>query len=220
MRLLIADHEPIYRRGLKDILSEESEFDCVEEAGNAAEVQKAFRRGKWDVVILEGSLPGKSFLDLLKDLKQEAPEAKMLVLDDRHNDECGIRSLKAGARGCISKECSAAEIVSAVRRVLSGGKYIDAETAERLANQFGSENDDRLPHERLSDREFQVMNLIGQGKTATEIAKFLHLSVKTVSTYRTRILDKMKMRNNLELMHYSVHQETSAPVFSPVPSQA
>jgi DNA-binding NarL/FixJ family response regulator len=203
MRVLIADDHPIVRQGVKLILSEEFSRLTVEEARNGQEaIDQALKR-EWDVAILDISMPGRDGLDVLKELKQLRPKLPVLILSMHSEDQFGVRVLKAGAAGYLTKENVPEELVRAIKKVLSGGKYISASLAEQLA--FNLEQDtERPPHEKLSDREYQVMCMIASGRTVKEIADELSLSMKTISTYRTRVLEKLKMRSNAELTHYAV----------------
>ena len=203
MRVLIADDHPIVRQGVKLILSEEFSRLTVEEARNGQEaIDQALKR-EWDVAILDISMPGRDGLDVLKELKQLRPKLPVLILSMHSEDQFGVRVLKAGAAGYLTKENVPEELVRAIKKVLSGGKYISASLAEQLA--FNLEQDtERPPHEKLSDREYQVMCMIASGRTVKEIADELSLSMKTISTYRTRVLEKLKMRSNAELTQYAV----------------
>jgi DNA-binding NarL/FixJ family response regulator len=203
IKILIADDHAIVREGLKQIVAEQSDMIVAGEAHNAQGVLDLLQKQEWDVVVLDINMPGRSGLDVLKEIKQQHPKLPVLVLSVHPEDQYGLRVLKAGAAGFMNKESAPAELVSAIRKVYRGGKYVSASLAERLA--FHLEEDiDRPLHEALSDREFQVMCLIASGKTTTEIAQKLNLSVKTISTYRARILEKMKMKSNAELTHYAI----------------
>ena len=173
------------------------------EACNAQEVLKNVREQNWDIVILDITMPDRSGLDVLKELKRERPKLPVLFLSIHPEDQYAVRVLKAGAAGYMTKESAPEELVKAIRKVLRGGKYISPSLAEKLA--FDLETDSEKPlHETLSDREYQVMCMIASGKTVKEIAKKLYLSVKTISTHRARILGKMKMKTNAELTHYAI----------------
>ena len=201
--ILIADDHAILRRGLKEILADELEGARLDEAGNAQEVLAQLQSRTWDLVILDITMPGRSGLDLLRDLQQLRPKLPVLVLSMHPENQYAKRVLRAGAAGYMNKETAPKELVKAVRKVLAGGRYVSAELAEKLAADLSADAA-RLPHERLSDREFEVLRMIASGKTASQIAEELHLSVTTVSTYRARILEKMGMTNNAELMRYAL----------------
>jgi len=203
IKILIADDHQLIREGLKKILKEEHDMSVVGEGGNADEVFKLVRESDLDVVLLDISMPGRSGLEVLKELKHTHPKLPVLMLSMHPEDRFAVRSLKAGASGYITKESAGEELVSAIRKVVGGGKYISMFLAEKLA--FGLDADSgRPPHEALSDREFQVMTMISSGKKMTEIAEELSLSIRTVNTYRARILEKMQMKSNAELIHYAI----------------
>jgi two-component system invasion response regulator UvrY len=202
--ILIADDHAILRRGLKEILTGELEGAVFDEAPDAQQVLAMVQSHAWDLVILDISMPGRSGLDLLRDLQQLRPELPVLVLTMHPEDQYAKRVLKAGAAGYMNKETAPKELVKAVRKVLAGGRYVSEGLAEKLAADL-SADDARLPHERLSDREFEVLRMIASGKTITQIAEELHLSATTVSTHRARILEKMGMANNADLMRYALH---------------
>jgi two-component system invasion response regulator UvrY len=201
--ILIADDHAILRRGLKEILADELEGAILDEAGNAQEVLAQIQTRAWDLVILDITMPGRSGLDMLRDLQQLRPKLPVLVLSMHPENQYAKRVLRAGAAGYMNKETAPKELVKAVRKVLAGGRYVSAALAEKLAADLSADAA-RLPHERLSDREFEVLRMIASGKTASQIAEELHLSVTTVSTYRARILEKMGMTNNAELMRYAI----------------
>ncbi|HEY4673195.1 MAG TPA: response regulator transcription factor, partial [Nitrososphaerales archaeon] len=193
IKILIADDHAVVRRGLKQILAEEPNMAVFGEACNAQEVLKNVREQDWDIVILDITMPDRSGLDVLKELKRERPKLPVLILSIHPEEQYAVRVLKAGAAGYMTKESAPEELVKAIRKVLRGGKYISPSLAEKLA--FDLETDSEKPlHETLSDREYQVMCMIASGKTVKEIAKKLYLSVKTISTHRARILGKMKMK--------------------------
>lgn len=203
IRILIADDHPILRRGLKDILSRELAGAVCGEAGSAQEVLSQVQSQGWDLVILDVTMPGRSGLDVLRDLKALRPELPLLILSMYPEDQLGKRALKAGASGYMNKESASEELIKAVRKVLAGGTYLSPALAERLAVDL-HQNAGRPLHETLSDREFEVLRLIASGKTTSEIAETLHLSAPTVSTYRSRILEKMNMTTNAELIKYAM----------------
>jgi len=206
IRVLVADDHAVVRQGLKQILSEEPDILEVGEAGSGAEALRLSREAEWDVVILDITMPDGSGLDILRELRHEKPQLPVLVLSVHSEDQYALRVLRSGAAGYLTKECAPQELVEAVRRVVSGGKYVGLDLAERLAEVLAGDRNQQA-HEQLSDREFQILCLIGSGRSATEIAQELSLSPKTVSTYRRRVLDKMHMNSNVELTRYVLEQQ-------------
>jgi two-component system invasion response regulator UvrY len=203
IKVLIADDHPIVRQGLRQILSETADMVVSGEAINGQEALDKVRVGGWDVLVLDITMPGRSGFDILKELKYEQPALPVLVLSIHAEEQLAVRVLKAGASGYVTKENAPNELVRAIRKVVSGGRYISPGLAESLA--FGLDmTSDRPRHETLSDREFQVMQLMASGKTLAEIAEVLSLSAKTVSTYRTRLLEKLNLKTNAELMRYAI----------------
>ena len=203
LKILIADDHPVVRRGVRQVLSEEPDMGTFGEAQNSQEVLQLVKQNDWDVVVLDITMPGRGGIDILRELKRERPKLPVLILSVHPEDQYAVRALKAGAAGYITKESVTNELVEAIRKVLKGGRYVSASLAERLALRLG-EDISRPVHEALSNREYQVMILIASGKRLGEIAEGLSLSVKTISTYRQRILEKMKMRNNSELIRYAI----------------
>lgn len=203
LKILIADDHAIVRRGIKDILAEEFTTAEFGEADSAPHVLDLARKQKWDVLILDITLPGRSGLEVLKDIKHECPKLPVLILSMHSEDQFAIRTLRAGAAGYLTKENASEELVKAVEKVLGGGRYVSSAFAERLIATLATHSE-KLLHESLSDREYQVMYMIASGKAAKEIATELSLSAKTISTYRARILEKMRMQNNAELIHYAI----------------
>jgi len=203
IRVLIADDHVVVRQGLKQILGDTPELLVAGEAINGQEVLDKVRAEAWDVVVLDISMPDHSGLDILKQLKAEQPKLPVLVLSMHPEDRYAMRVLKAGASGYLAKDSAADELVKAIRKVVSGGRYVSPFLAEKMAFEIGADAS-KLPHEALSDREFQVLRLIADGKSVTEIAAELSLSVKTVSTYRARLLEKMNLGTNAELIHYAI----------------
>jgi two-component system, NarL family, invasion response regulator UvrY len=203
IRILIADDHPILRRGLKEILARELQGAICGEAGNAQEVLSEVKSRDWDLVILDVTMPGRSGLDVLRDLQGLRPKLPVLVLSMHPEDQMGKRMLKAGASGYMNKESAPAELVKAVRKVLAGGLYVSPALAEKLALDL-RENAGRPAHEILSDREFEVLRMLALGKTVSQIAEELHLSVPTVSTHRAHILEKMNMTTTAELIRYAL----------------
>jgi len=203
IRILIADDHAVVRRGLKQIITEEPDMAVIGEAQTGQEVLDLVRKQNWDVVVLDITMPGRSGLEVLTELKRQYPRLPVLVLSIHPEDQFAMRVLKAGASGYMTKESAPEELVKAIRKVFKGGKYVSPSLAEKLA--FNLEADSEKPlHERLSDREYQVMCMIASGKTLTDIANELSLSVKTISTYRMRILEKMDMKNNVEITRYCI----------------
>ena len=206
IKILIADDHRIVREGLKQILAETHDMIVTGEASNTQEVLKKVMEGEYDVLLLDISMPGRSGLDILKQLKSDHAKLSVLVLSMYSEEQYALRALKAGASGYMTKESAPDELIEAIRKVSTGRKYISPTVAEKLAFSLES-GDERPPQETLSDREFQVMCMIASGKTIKAIADELSLSVKTVSTYRARILEKMRMNNNAELTHYAIQNK-------------
>lgn len=203
MKVLIVDDHPVVRMGIKQILADEPDIATTMEATSVSEMMEYVRKEDWSVIVLDITLPDRSGLEALKDVKAMRPELPVLILSMHPEDQYAVRVLKAGASGYVTKESAADELAKALRKVVSGGRYISSTLAEKLAIAVGGDYD-KQPHETLSDREFQVMFLIASGKKPAEIADELLLSVKTVSTYRARVLEKMHMANNAELTYYAV----------------
>ena len=203
IRVLITDDHPIVRRGLMQIVADEADM-TVTEAGTGSEALGLIDTEDFNLVLLDLSMPGLSGLEVLSQIRTRRPQLPVLVLSGHAEAEFAVRIIKAGASGYLNKHLAPEELVTAIRRVLSGRKYIGAAVAELIADSLGK---DEVAHASLSDREFQVMLLIAAGKTVSEIAEELALSVKTVSTYRTRILEKMNLKNNAELMRYVVENK-------------
>jgi DNA-binding NarL/FixJ family response regulator len=203
IKILIADDHPVVRKGLGEIVKKAFDMVMVDEASNGQEVLERVLKNDYDVVLLDISMPGRSGLDILKELKGQKPKLSVLVLSIYPEEQYAVRVLKAGASGYLTKESAQDELISAIQKVSTGRKYITPSLAERLALdlEMGAE---KPPHESLSDREYQVMCMIASGKTVKEIAEELFLSVKTVSTYRARLLDKMRMKSSAELTHYAI----------------
>jgi two-component system, NarL family, invasion response regulator UvrY len=202
IRVLIGDDHPVVRRGLRQILAEEQDLAIAGEAADAEEVLDQVARGSWGVVVLDLSMPGNRNLDLLRQLRAEHPEVPVLVLSIHPEEQYALRCLKAGAGGYLSKQSAPEHLVEAVRTVAGGRRYLSPGLTERLVRDAPSATEE-LPHERLSKRERQVFLSIASGRTVGEIAEELGLSVKTVSTYRTRLLDKLGLRTNSELTRYA-----------------
>ena len=205
MKILLADDHTVVRHGLKQILADEFKRATFGEARNAQEALNLVWKENWDVVILDITMPGRSGLEVLREIRKAKPKLPVLVLSMHPENQFAVRVLKRGAAGYMTKESAANELVGAIKKVLAGGRYVSTSLAEKLATYLASDTQ-KPPQELLSDREFQVLRLIASGKIVSEIAKELSLSVKTISTYRTRILEKMGLRNNAELMHYAMQQ--------------
>ena len=203
LRLLIADDHVIVRQGLKQIIAEIPESAIIAEASNGNEVLKHIRKTFFDVVILDISMPGLSGLEVLKQIKMEKPEINVLMLSMHPEEQYAVRALKAGASGYLTKESATEELVTAILRVSQGRKYVTSSLAEKLAFDLEGGREKHL-HESLSDREFQVLLLLASGKTVKAVADEMFLSVKTISTYRSRILEKMNKKSNAELTHYAL----------------
>ena len=203
IRVLIADDHAIVREGLKQILLRALDFDIGGEAGNGHEVLEKVRAETWDLLLLDMSMPGRSGIELIRLIKAERPRLPILVLTMHAEEQYAVRAFRAGASGYLTKESAPLELVSAARKVAEGGVYVSPATAERMALSI-SQPDQTLPHQRLSDREFEVFRMIVAGMTVTEMAERLVLSVKTVSTHKARILQKMQMQNQADLIHYAV----------------
>src|SRR5213594_3872077 len=197
IRVCVIDDHAVVREGLKRIIAENPGMAVTAEAGDGIEAMQVLHSQPCDVVLLDITMPNKSGLDVLKQLHAESPRLPVLVLSMHSEDQYAVRVLRAGAAGYITKESAPAKLVQAIRKVVRGGKYVSPTLAERLVYDLGTETD-KAPHEILSDREYQVLCMIGSGKTVTQIAEELALSVKTISTYRVRILEKLKMINNAE----------------------
>ena len=206
IRILIADDHIIVRRGLKQILHEEFPFAFIEEVGDAEELIKKVMNEEWSVVISDLSMPGRSGLESLQQIKQNHPKLPVLILSIHSEEHYAIRVLKAGASGYLNKDLAPEELVKAVNCVLAGKRYITASIAEKLASSLDL-NSEKVPHEFLSDREFEVLKLIAAGKSVSDIAEQFSLSVTTVSTYRARIMAKMNLKTNADLTLYAIEHD-------------
>jgi two-component system, NarL family, invasion response regulator UvrY len=206
IKIIIADDHPIVRAGMKQIISEASDLKVADEASDGHKLLSKTREGNFDVVILDITMPHMDGLDVLKQLKIEKPKLPVIVLSIHPEDQYALRVLKAGASGYVTKASAPDELINAIRKVYRGGKYVSPAIAEKLAFQLDA-NFKEMPHESLSDREYQVLCMLASGKTVTEMADELALSVKTISTYRARILEKMDMKNNAELIHYAIQNQ-------------
>jgi DNA-binding NarL/FixJ family response regulator len=203
IKILIADDHAILRRGLRGFLGHELEGAYYGEADSSQQVLLQVQREHWDLLILDITMPGRSGLDVLGDIKKERPRLPVLVLSVHPEDQFAKRALRAGASGYMSKECPLEELIKAIRKVLAGGTYVSPTLAEKLALNFGKHSEEP-PHERLSDREFEVLRMIASGRTISQIAEDLHLSASTVSTHRAHILEKTAMTTNAELVRYAL----------------
>ena len=203
IKVLVADDHAVVRRGLRQILAETDDILVGGEASTAAELWQLLGHERWDTVILDIEMPGRSGLELLGEIKRQHPKLPVLILTVYSEEQYAVRAIRAGASGFLTKESAPNQLVAAVRKVASGGRFITPELAERLASSVAGDGQ-ALPHEALSDREFQVLCMIASGKTVSQIGQELSLSVKTISTHRTRILAKMNMKSNSELTHYAI----------------
>jgi two-component system, NarL family, invasion response regulator UvrY len=201
IRILIVDDHPIVRKGLRASLAEFSEMQIVGEAQDGAEALTKARTTIPDVILLDISMPGKSGLEVLRQLRAERPAVKVLVLSTYPEKQYAVRCFKNGAVGYLAKESASEELVTAIRRVAVGRKYVSSSLAELLASEVQTDVPG-MPHEALSDREFEVLCLLGRGKTVSQIAEMLSLSLPTINTYRSRILQKMRMESTAQLVHY------------------
>ena len=201
LRILIVDDHPIVRQGLRQTLADAAQIGEIVEAATPQEALDLVRQREWEAVILDIGLPGRGGLDVLKDIKREVPKLPVLILSMHSEGQYAVRALRAGAAGYLTKEAAPKNLIDAIRKVAAGGRYVSPELAERLATELTVDAGKPL-HASLSDREFEVLRSIASGQTVGEIADRLSLSVKTVSTYRTRILEKMRLKNNAEMMHY------------------
>ena len=206
IKILIADDHAIVREGLKQIVAEESDMKVTGEAGNADDVFEILKTNNFDIAILDINMPGKSGLDLLKELKIQYSKLPVLILSMYGEEQYGIRALKAGALGYLRKVSAPNELVTAIRKIVSGGKYISQPLAEKLADAV-DDSYKKLPHEILSDREFEVMCKIASGESAEKISDDLSISIHTFYTYRNRIFEKMNMKSNVELTQYVINNK-------------
>ncbi len=203
MRVLVADDHAMLRKGIRQILSEIPSITTVDEATNGQEVLARIAKKLYDLVILDISMPGRNGLDILKQLKAERPRLPVLVVSMHPEEQYALRALKAGASGYLTKESAPDELIAAVQKILEGGKYVSQSLAERFVTELSKPSDKPL-HELLSDREYEIFCLIASGKTVSEIGEDLALSVKTVSTYRSRIIEKTNLKTNAEITRYVI----------------
>lgn len=206
MKILIADDHAVVRQGLKQILAAEFKRAAFGEAANGQQALERVWKEEWDVVVLDLSMPGRTGLEVLKEIKRSKPLLPVVMLSMHPEDQFAVRLLKAGASGYMTKESAPEELVGAVRKAMAGGRYVSPALAERMASYLVSDSQ-TPPHEKLSDREFLVLRLLASGKPVSAIARELSLSVKTISTYRARLLEKMGMSNNAELIHYALRNQ-------------
>jgi DNA-binding NarL/FixJ family response regulator len=206
IKILIADDHAIVREGLKQIVTEESDMKVMGEAANASELFKLLEKDSWEIIVLDINMPGKSGLEALKEMKTRNIKVPVLILSMFSEDQYGLRAIKAGAAGYLKKVSAPTELVSAIRKIVSGGKYISQTLAEKLAESVDVNNRNAL-HQNLSDREYQIMCFISLGKSAEEIAEELAISINTVYSYRNRILDKMHLKSNVELTQYAIQHK-------------
>jgi two-component system invasion response regulator UvrY len=205
INVVVIDDHAVVREGLKRIISENPGMAVSGEAGDGHEAMRVVKENPCDVVLLDITMPNRNGLDVLKQIHTESPRLPVLVLSMHAEDQYAIRVLRAGAAGYLTKESAPAKLVQAIRKVVRGGKYVSTTLAEKLVFDLDSDTD-KVPHETLSDREFQVLCMIASGKTVGDIAEELSLSVKTISTYRVRILEKLQMKNNAEITRYAIKQ--------------
>lgn len=204
MNILIADDHELVRSGLARIVCEEFTSSNIQEVSCGIQAEKIARTKNWDLIIMDMSMPDKTGLDVLKQLRSEGIKTPILIVSIHPENQYALRVLKVGGNGYITKDCPRNEFINALRIIISGKKYISQNVAEKLASRY-DEDLNKEQHELISDRELQVLKLIASGKTVSEIAKELSLSVPTISTYRSRLLEKMKMKNNAELTLYAIN---------------
>jgi len=205
IKILLVDDHPVVRRGLKQILATEFAPALFGEAEDAPEMMEQAAKDRWDVVVLDLAMPGRNGLEALKQIKDEHPSLPVLILSHYPEDQYAVRTIRAGAAGYLNKESAPEELVSAIRKIMRGGVYISSAVADELVIHARSHDDEPL-HKHLSDREYQVLCLIASGREVKEIGTELALSAKTVSTYRTRLLEKMAMKSSAELTHYAIER--------------
>lgn len=208
-RVLVADDHAIVREGLKRILDGQEGIEIVGEATNGHEVLERVRAGGFDILMLDLSMPGKSGIELIKQVKDESPKLRVLVLTMHEEDQYAVRAIRAGASGYLTKESAPSQLVSAIRRLAEGRLYISPNVAEQLALDVQPRHDE-APHKHLSDREYEVFQLLVQGRSVSDIAALLHLSVKTVSTHKTRTLQKMSAASVADLVRYAIRHRLAA----------
>ena len=205
IKILIADDHTLFRKGLKHILSEYPDLVVTDEASNGQEVLDKIWHNDYDMVLLDITMPGMTGLDALKQLKNDKPKLPVLVLSMHPEEQYAVRVIRAGASGYLRKESAPDELITAIQKIAGGRKYITSSLAERLADDMEPTTEN--PHDTLSDREFEVFRMIAAGKTIKQIAEALFLNARTISTYRSRILEKMQMKTNAELIHYAIKHQ-------------
>jgi DNA-binding NarL/FixJ family response regulator len=211
INILVADDHAIVRDGLKEILARSGDLKAGGEAKNGQDVLRLVREAQWDLLLMDMSMPGRSGIDLIKQVKAERPKLPILVLSMHHEHEYAVRAIRAGASGYLNKDSASDLLVAAIRKIVAGGVFLSESAAELLARET-MRGADAPPHTLLSSREFQIFGMIVQGKTVTEIAAELSLSVKTVSTHKMRVLEKMNLTNQAELVRYALtHRLFDAP---------
>lgn len=206
IRILVADDHAVVRQGVIQILADVNDMAVKDEAQNGSEALKKVTENEYDVVLLDISMPGRSGLEVLEDIKARRPKLAVLILSMHPEEQYAVRALRAGASGYLTKASAPQELIGAIRKVAGGGKYVTSSLAEKLADEMEIDTE-KLPHERLSNREHQVMLMLASGKSVSDIADDLCLSVKTISTYRTRVMSKMGLKKNAELTLYAVHNK-------------
>jgi two-component system invasion response regulator UvrY len=206
IRIIVADDHPVVRAGIKEILAEDAALEVVDEAGSGYELLRKLRAHDFDVIVLDISMPGIDGLDTLQRIRTEKPGARVLILTIHPEARYAVRCLRMGADGYLTKGSAPDELINAIKRISQGRKYISLSLAEELTYELDPDSG-KLPHQSLSDREYQVMLMIASGKPLKEIAAELSLSVKTVSTYRARVLEKMKLGNNSQLILYAIRNQ-------------
>ncbi|MGA3279484.1 MAG: response regulator transcription factor [Smithella sp.] len=206
IRILVADDHAVVRQGVKQILADVKDMAVKDEAQNSSETLEKVLQHDYDVVLLDITMPGRSGLEVLEDIKNQRPKLAVLILSMHPEEQYAVRALRAGASGYLTKASAPQELIGAIRKAAGGGKYVTASLAEKLADELETDTQ-KLPHERLSNREHQVMLMLAGGKSVSDIADELCLSVKTISTYRTRVMSKMVMKKNAELTLYAVHNK-------------
>ncbi|KUG26772.1 dna-binding response regulator, luxr family [hydrocarbon metagenome] len=205
MRIILVDDHELIREGLKKVIAKESDIEVIGEAQNAEEMFELLSKNEIDIVVLDITLPGRSGLDLISEIKTHYPEVKVLILSMHPEDRFAVRALRAGAYGFITKGTASKILIEALRKIADGRKFITPTLAEHLALELDVDHNKPL-HENLSNREFEVMRLIAEGKSVSEIAEMLFISVNTVTSYRARIMEKMKMKTNAEIIRYAIEQ--------------
>ncbi len=211
IKVLIADDHPVVREGLKQIISKASDMIVGGEALNGQEVLDKIAAERWDIIVLDLNMPGKDGFEVLREIRKDFPKLPVLVLSIYPEEQIGVRVLKAGASGFLSKESAPKELLNAIRKIHTGSKYVSPTLAERLAVAIEVDMGEE-PHKRLSNREYQVLCLIASGKSINEIADQLSLSDKTIRTYRDRLMEKMNLKNDVELTHYALKHKIIEPL--------